>query len=92
LLFRDETPPARASAVAPPERSAGAHAKDRLHRTADDLPVHSFRTLLADLGTITRNRMVLAGGDERVAFELLAEATPLQARGLQLASVAAPAE
>jgi hypothetical protein len=92
LLFRDEAPPERASAVAPPERSAGAHAKDRLHRTADDLPVHSFRTLLADLGTITRNRMVLAGGDERVAFELLAEATPLQARALQLASVAAPAE
>ena len=86
LLFRDEAPPERASAVAPPERSAGAVRKDRLHRTPDDLPVHSFRSLLADLGTLTRNRVVLAGADERAALDLLAEATPLQARALQLAS------
>jgi hypothetical protein len=86
LLFRDEAPPERASAVAPPERSAGAVRKDRLHRTPDDLPVHSFRSLLADLGTLTRNRVVLAGADERATFDLLAEATPLQARALQLAS------
>lgn len=86
LLFRDETPPERLDAVAPPERSAGAQAKDRLHRTPDDLPVHSLRTLLTELGTLTRNRVVLAGGDERAAFEILAEATPLQARALELAS------
>ena len=86
ILFRDEAPPERASAVAPPERSAAAVGKDRLHRTPDDLPVHSFRSLLADLGTLTRNRVALAGADERAAFELLAEATPLQARALQLAS------
>ena len=72
--------------MAPPERSAGAVAKERLHRTPDGLPVHSFRTLLAELGTLTRNRVVLAGGDERAAFEVLAEATPLQARALALAS------
>jgi hypothetical protein len=29
--------------------------------------------------------LVLAGGDERAAFELLAEATPLQTRALALA-------
>jgi len=87
LLFRDEAPPARLDAVAPPERSAAAHAKDRLHRTPDDLPVHSFRTLLAELGTLTRNRVVLGGADERAAFELLAEATPLQARALGLIGV-----
>ena len=87
LLFRDEAPPERTSAVAPPGRSAGARAKDRLHRTPDDLPVHGFRSLLAELGTLTRNRVVLAGGDERAAFEILAEATPLQARALALATV-----
>lgn len=92
LLFRDEAPPVRTDAVAPPEHSAGARAKERLHRTPDELPVHSFRTLLADLGTLTRNRVVLAEGDERAAFELLAEATPLQARALQLASVSPQAE
>jgi len=87
LLFRDEAPPERTDAVAPPGRSAAAHAKDRLHRTPDDLPVHGFRSLLAELGTLTRNRVVLAGGDERAAFEILAEPTPLQARALELASV-----
>jgi hypothetical protein len=86
LLFRDEAPPERTDAVAPPGRSAGARAKERLHRTPDDLPVHSFRSLLTELGTLTRNRVVLAGGDERATFEVLAEATPLQARALQLAS------
>ena len=78
--------------MAPPERSAGALAKDRLHRTPDDLPVHGFRSLLAELGTLTRNRVVLAGGDERAAFEILAEATPLQARALELASAPPSAE
>ena len=28
-------------------------------RTADGLPVHSFRTLLGDLATITKNRVVV---------------------------------
>jgi hypothetical protein len=86
LLFRDESPPERADPVAPPVRSAPAIAKDRLHRTADGLPVHGFRSLLADLGTLTRNRVVLGGADEQAAFEVLAEATPLQARALALAS------
>jgi len=85
LLFRDEAPPGRIDVVAPPGRSAAALVKDRLHRTPDGLPVHGFRDLLAELGTLTRNRLVLAGGDERAAFELLAEATPLQARALALA-------
>jgi hypothetical protein len=88
LLFRDETPPARADAVAPPGRSLTARAKEGTHRTADGLPVHSFRSLLAELGTLTRNRVVLAGSDERSAFEILAEATPLQARALALAGSA----
>lgn len=92
LLFRDGAPPARTDAVAPPERSAAARAKDRLHRTSDDLPVHGFRTLLTELGTLTRNRVVLAGSDERAAFEILAEPTPLQARALQLASVPPPGQ
>ncbi len=85
LLFRDETPPVRTDAVAPPERSAGARAKEGTHRTSDGLPVHSLRSLLVELGTLTRNRVVLAGSDERSAFEILAEATPLQARALALA-------
>ena len=87
LLFRDETPPARTDPVAPPERSPGAIAKERDHRTADGFPVHSFPTLLAELATLTRNRVVPAGADERAAFELLTEPTPLQARACELIGV-----
>src|SRR5664279_4293712 len=60
LLYRDEAPPARTDPVAPPERSAGALAKERDHVTPDGFPVHSFGTLLAELATLTRNRIVPA--------------------------------
>jgi hypothetical protein len=88
LLYRDEAPPARTDPVAPPERSAGALAKERDHRTPDGFPVHSFGTLLTELATLTRNRIVPAGADERAAFEQLAEPTPLQARAFELIGVA----
>jgi hypothetical protein len=78
LLFRDE---------APPGRSDGARRTDRRHVTADGLPVHSFKTLLAELATLTRNRVVPAGADEGAAFEVLAEPTPLHARAFELIGV-----
>ena len=87
LLYRDEAPPPRTDPVAPPERSASAIAKEREHVTPDGLPVHSFGTLIAELATLTRNRVVPAGADERAAFELLTEPTPLQARALELIGV-----
>ncbi len=87
LLYRDEAPPARTDPVLPPIRSAAAIAKERDHRTPDGLPVGSFATLLAELATLTRNRVVPAGLDERAAFELLAEPTPLQARAFALIGV-----
>ncbi len=87
LLYRDEAPPARTDPVAPPDRSAAALRKEREHRTPEGFPVHSFGTLLAELATLTRNRVVPAGADERAAFELLAEPTPLQARAFELIGV-----
>jgi len=87
LLFRDEVPPARTDPVAPPERSASALAKEADHRTPDGLRVGSFATLLAELATLTRNRVVPAGTDERAAFEVLSEPTPVQARALALIGV-----
>jgi len=88
LLFRDEAPPARTDPVAPRARSASALAKERDHRTPDGLRVGSFATLLAELATLTRNRVVPAGADERAAFDLLSEPTPLQARAFELIGVA----
>ena len=87
LLFRDEAPPARTDPVAPPARSPSALAKERDHRTPDGLRVGSFATLMAELATLTRNRVVPAGLGEEAAFEVLSEPTPLQARALALIGV-----
>ena len=87
LLYRDAAPPARTDPLGPPERSAEALAKEREHRTPDGFPVHSFPTLLAELATLTRNRVVPAGTDEQAAFEIPTEPTPLQARAFDLIGV-----
>jgi len=87
LLFRDEAPPARTDPVAPPARSPSAIAKERDHRTPDGLRVGSFTTLMAELATLTRNRVVPAGVDELAAFDLPSEPTPLQARAFELIGV-----
>jgi transposase len=64
ILFDDHQPAAgeskRKSIVAPTQRSAAALGKAHRKRTEDDLPVHSFQTLLADLRTIARNTVSLA--------------------------------
>jgi hypothetical protein len=87
LLYRDEAPPARTDPVGPPARSAGAVRKERDHRTPDGLAVHSFRTLLGELATLTRNRVVPAGADERAAYEVLTTPTPVQTRAFELIGV-----
>lgn len=43
--------------------------------------------LLAELATLTRNRVVPAGPGDEPAFSLLSEPTPLQARALALVGV-----
>ena len=71
LLFVDETPPAHPNPVAPATRSQRALRKDRTQRTLDGFPVHSFRTLLATLGTLVKNRVIPHGGDQRAVSALL---------------------
>ena len=65
----------RSSPVAPAKVSAAAKAKAASRKTADGLPVHSFRTLLQDLATLTRNTVRL--GDAPPAT-MLASPTPIQ--------------
>lgn len=84
LLYRDEAPPERPDPVAPRARSAAAVRKDRDHRTPDGLRVGSFRTLLGELRTLTRNRILPAGLDEQAAFSQLSEPTALQDRAFEL--------
>ena len=61
MLFDDEdaegTDARRPSVVAPAKRSMSARAKATTKTTPVRDPVHSFRTLLDDLATITRNTM-----------------------------------
>ena len=49
----------------------------------DDLPVHSFQTLLADLATVTRNTVRLAGQE----FDKITTPTPLQQKALNMLNV-----
>jgi hypothetical protein len=89
LLYRDETPPERADPVGPRDRSPAAVRKERDHRTPDGLPVGSFATLMDELRTLARNRIVPHGAPDDAAFEVLTEPTPLQARALELIGVSA---
>ena len=88
LLFDDEDPAAgealRASVVAPAQRSPGALRKAVIRRTGEGYPVHSFQTLLQDLGTVARNRIHFPSGDET---DLLTTPTPLQEKAFSLLGV-----
>ena len=87
LLFDEEDHQAaetqRSSIVAPAQRSPSAQQKALSKQTVDGFPVHSFRTLLADLATLTRNRVRM--GEQ--LFDMLATPTTLQERALELLQV-----
>jgi transposase len=78
---------ARTSIVAKAKRSKAADRKALTKRTDDGLPVHSFRSLLGDLATVTRNTMAMAGQPD-ATFMLYPQLTPVQARAFQLLGVA----
>jgi hypothetical protein len=90
VLFTDDDKPAaqaaRTSPVAPATRSPQALAKAATKHTRADLPVHSFATLLADLGTICLN--TIAPADPALpGFRLVTTPTPLQRQALELLGV-----
>ena len=90
LLFDDEDPDAaeaaRTSIVAPAKVSESARDKARSKRTANGHPVHSLRTLLDDLATIAKNRVVprLPGAEP---FDILTRPTALQREAFELLGV-----
>ena len=73
----------RSSVVAPAQPSARTAAKVASKRTEQGLPVHSFRTLLQDLATLTRNRIVPKNAQTQ-PFEMLASPTQLQQHAFEL--------
>jgi Transposase DDE domain len=88
LLFDDHEPEAaarlRSSPVAKAKISPAAKAKASSKRTPEGLPVHSFRTLMDDLGTLTRNTVRLGEGEP---LALTSRPTPLQQAALDALGV-----
>ena len=90
MLFDDEDAEGaearRPSVVAPAKRSMSAQDKAATRTTTDGDPVHSFRTLIDDLATITRNTVMprLPGAEH---FQVTTRPTPLQAKVLELLEI-----
>jgi len=87
LLFEDEdlmVDRSRRDPVQPARASASARQKKTTLKTAGGLPVHSFGTLLAHLGTRCRNTCVVVGDPHRRPFYQVTEADALQAEALRL--------
>ena len=85
MLFKDDDPNAasaqRSSPVAKAKVSPAARRKAINRRTEDGQPVHSFRTLLKDLGNLTRNSVRFS--DARPTT-ILSRPTPTQIRAFDL--------
>ena len=79
-------PPPGTSPVAPAARSPRAQAKAATKQTPGDLPVHSFATLLADLGTICLNTITPAD-PALPGFRLVTTPTALQRQAFELLGV-----
>jgi hypothetical protein len=91
LLFDDEKvteePSEKSSVVAPSKRSKKARAKAATKKTSEKLPVHSFRTMIADLATIVKNKFQSKGLETTLTFEKITQPTVLQQKALDLLEV-----
>ena len=72
------------------ESSESAKAKKSARKTADGWPVHSLRSLLADMATLCRNTCRAGEGKNVVRFEQLTEATAFQQYVFNLLGVKKP--
>ncbi len=90
MLFDDDDPAAaeaaRRSVVAPAQRSPRAQRKTVTRLTDEGAPVHSFRTLLSDLATVAKNR-ILPTTKQPVTFDLITTPTRLQQHAFDLLAV-----
>jgi len=90
LLFEDHDKKAatlrRESVVKPALRSEAAERKAATKHDDDGLPVHSFRSLLSDLATLTINQ-IQTGNTSLPAFNKLTNPTPLQKKAFSLLGI-----
>jgi hypothetical protein len=89
MLFddTDEAEARRSSVVAPAQRSKVAVRKQTTGVTPDGLPVHSFRTLLADLATLARNTIITAI-NPNYPLTVVTRPTPVQQKAFDLLGLA----
>jgi transposase len=87
MLFDDtdkeEAEAQRRSVVAQAQRSKAAIRKQTTGMTPDGLPVHSFRSLLADLATLARNTITTAI-TPLLPLTVLTRPTPIQQKAFDL--------
>ena len=86
MLFADEDQVIKATRdpVAPAQRSAEAKAKIGRRHREDGAPIHSFKTLLAELATIVRNTCCTSCAHDDPTFTVTTQSNPLQRRALDL--------
>ena len=87
LLFEDEELALdrnRRDPVAPAKASKSALQKKKTKLTPDGLPVHSFRTLIAHMGTRCRNTCVVTSDPKQTPFFQVTDPDALQAEALRL--------
>jgi hypothetical protein len=77
---------ARTSIVAKAGRSPAGERKVATKRTDDGLPVHGFRSLIADLATVTRNIMTISKLED-ATFVLYPKLTAAQRRAFEILGV-----
>jgi hypothetical protein len=89
ILFDDHDPigakAKRASIVSPAKPSNAAQKKASTKKSQDGLPVHSFRTLLSDLATLTSNKV--ENKAHGLSFVRITRPTPVQQKAFDLLGV-----
>jgi transposase len=86
LLFEDEElteDRQRRDPVRPARASESVRQKKKTRATPGGLPVHSFRSLMAHLGTRCRNTCVVTGDPKETTFHQVTEADAVQAEALR---------
>ncbi len=87
FLFEDEETENKHQDIIKANRSDSAKSKDRKKRNKSNLPVHSFRTLLEDLGTICLNTIECSLTSGKYIFSKITRPSQLQEEVLNLLGI-----
>ncbi|MDJ0595314.1 MAG: IS1634 family transposase [Pleurocapsa sp. MO_226.B13] len=87
ILFEEEIDSSDFGQLLRYQPSAIAKQKAGNKRNHENLPVHSFSTLLNDLATITQNKIQINLQGERVTFDKITQPTALQQKALDLLGI-----